>query len=525
MKSILWISCSSGEQLREALSFASPLDNNYLMLTDESNPDLPKDAAALIIDRLCYKRFPSNIQKIPAFFRKPINSVFNRIYRPNCELFRKIRTLKIDRYILVQSWAFDISDIEHFIKNCARYGNTEIITFLAKKWSREKNSYEDEPWFWHTKLPDWYNFQGFRGVSCLTSKTGNEFRIFCFGGSTTYGSGSKKRNLQIEDNETYPYFLEQAAKERFSGSGRDVSVFNLGMTGASSGVMRSRLQEFLKFIPDLVIIHSGYNDLPLITDVQEDRYTYIKPDLSVPENFQWLVDFYRNNKKKSFLSNRKRFSQSDNIIKEDIFLGFNISQEKGRFSGDENEVEQEFWRRFDVYKDNILEIIRHCLENNIKVVFALQPRIIPNHWVCRTSFREPKSAEIQKRFHNMQRTEIRKYLLEFHGHEDFCIIDLAEIFNGRERSYYIDEAHLGAEGNKMVAQALLSPVESLLSSADPVMNSNICSKGKSDQRKMSIVMRMIIIITGFCGLFAGRKKTQGTAGKDENVSPFNYPLH
>lgn len=525
MKNILWISCSSEQQLLEALSFAAPADNNYLMLTDAGSPDLPQGAAALIVDRLHYKRVPSAIRKMSAFFSKPINSVFNRIYRPNCKLFKKIRKLKIDKYILIQSWAFDISDIEAFAKSCARYGNTEIMTFLAKKWSNEKDSYEDEPWFWHIKLPDWYNVQGFRGVPCYKSKADNEFRIFCFGGSTTYGSGSKIRNLQIEDNETYPYYLEQAAKAIFSESGRAVRVFNLGMTGASSAVIESRLREFLGFVPDLVIIHSGYNDLPLITGVQGDRYTYIKPDLSRPENFSWLVDFYRNNKKKSILSNKKRFSQTDNIIKEDIFLGFNISQEKARFSGDQDEVEQEFKRRFEMYKDNILGMIRLCLDSNVKVVFALQPRIIPNYWVCRPSFREPKSAEIQKRFHNMQRSTIQKYLHEFKGDGRFRIIDLADVFKGREKNYYIDEAHLGPEGNKIVAQALLSPVEALLKNMEPARQTNISSQANAKKRKISIVMRMIIMIAGICGVFTGSKNMQPSNRKEANVSPFNYPLH
>ena len=55
MKNILWISCSSDEQLIEALTFASPSDNNYLMLTDEIEPNLPEEASALIIDKICYK--------------------------------------------------------------------------------------------------------------------------------------------------------------------------------------------------------------------------------------------------------------------------------------------------------------------------------------------------------------------------------------------------------------------------------------------------------------------------------------
>lgn len=78
--------------------------------------------------------------------------------------------------------------------------------------------------------------------------TESVFRIVTIGGSTTYGVG-------VNDHENWPYLLD-------SITGRDTSVVNLSVPGYSTVEHLVTAALYLqKFMPDVIIIHSGLNDL------------------------------------------------------------------------------------------------------------------------------------------------------------------------------------------------------------------------------------------------------------------------
>lgn len=123
------------------------------------------------------------------------------------------------------------------------------------------------------------NSLGFRGEEFDAVKPPGGYRIVALGGSTTYGIG-------LNDDETYPYYLQKELRKRL---GTDkVEVINAGLVSATTAESLSRfLLKILPLDPDMLIFYEGYNDLPprMFNNFLDDYYHFRKN----PENhFSWL---------------------------------------------------------------------------------------------------------------------------------------------------------------------------------------------------------------------------------------------
>jgi len=97
------------------------------------------------------------------------------------------------------------------------------------------------------------NSEGFRGPEITKQKPENTYRLFVVGGSTMYGAG-------VVDKETVPFYLQ----EKFDETELDfkVEVINAGIPGMTSEKEKKLVKErILAFLPDLLIIYDGVNDL------------------------------------------------------------------------------------------------------------------------------------------------------------------------------------------------------------------------------------------------------------------------
>lgn len=94
------------------------------------------------------------------------------------------------------------------------------------------------------------NMLGFRGEEFdLNNKTA-KLRIFCSGGSTTACNN-------VDDNETWPYYLEQCLRRK----GYDVEVINAGVFRWVSYQEGLRFRdEISKYNADIVLLNQGLND-------------------------------------------------------------------------------------------------------------------------------------------------------------------------------------------------------------------------------------------------------------------------
>jgi len=97
------------------------------------------------------------------------------------------------------------------------------------------------------------NSLGYRDREFTVKKPAGTVRIACIGGSTTVQG--------VRNEETYPALLEKLLRGRF---GDRVQVLNLGISGICSDFwlkQPGKLDELLRFEPDIVVQYEGFNDI------------------------------------------------------------------------------------------------------------------------------------------------------------------------------------------------------------------------------------------------------------------------
>jgi lysophospholipase L1-like esterase len=95
------------------------------------------------------------------------------------------------------------------------------------------------------------NSHGFRTEEFEIEKPKGIYRIICIGASTTFQG--------LTNNTTYPALLEKILEKRYPD--HRFEVLNFGISGSNSDYWISRLDDFFKFQPDLVIQYNAVNDI------------------------------------------------------------------------------------------------------------------------------------------------------------------------------------------------------------------------------------------------------------------------
>ncbi|MBN1232983.1 MAG: SGNH/GDSL hydrolase family protein [Candidatus Coatesbacteria bacterium] len=106
------------------------------------------------------------------------------------------------------------------------------------------------------KTPNTYtNSKSFRGYEFNEKKGKDDIRIFCLGGSTTYG-------YDHEIESTYPYMLEKKLNEYYKGKLKGkIEVINAGDLGWNSMELLIQMSvRCLQYDPDLFIFYEAIND-------------------------------------------------------------------------------------------------------------------------------------------------------------------------------------------------------------------------------------------------------------------------
>ncbi len=112
-----------------------------------------------------------------------------------------------------------------------------------------------------------HNIHGFRNVEWSKKELKEFHKILVIGGSTTYAVGVKRE-------ESWPHLLEQEIKK----SKPNTIVMNTGLAFATTAELLSHyIYRNRYFKPDLVIIHTGFNDsLTLLPDNYNPEYTHFR---------------------------------------------------------------------------------------------------------------------------------------------------------------------------------------------------------------------------------------------------------
>lgn len=156
----------------------------------------------------------------------------------------------------------------------SKYIHTPYLTYIPNP-SFEKNGYVQ------------HNNSGYRGEE-VPLKKGEKFRVLCLGGSTTYGFG-------VDDpQDSYPAQLKKILQSSGEFS-HGVEVINAGIeAGTSAEELTHYLLKYRYYQPDLVVIHSGGNDVFVFKDdidYQLDYTNYRKTRFHIepaPARIKWM---------------------------------------------------------------------------------------------------------------------------------------------------------------------------------------------------------------------------------------------
>lgn len=178
-------------------------------------------------------------------------------------LLNIVSMISIKAYNYVTVDKYDFKD-DNYAKAYPDKSIEEIHGILDETWPI-KFSYEPYVQFKHKEIKGRYvnvNKKGFRVVDnqCTLPLSDENFNIFMFGGSTTFGIG-------VADDETIPSRLQSKLndyfKQPFMPKTKEVCVFNFGRTWYFSTQERILFEKLLldKNIPSMVIFLDGINDL------------------------------------------------------------------------------------------------------------------------------------------------------------------------------------------------------------------------------------------------------------------------
>lgn len=201
-----------------------------------------------------------------------------------------------------------------------------------------------------------HNALGFRGNEIDPSA--DKFRIFCLGGSTTYGW------LEHDPEKTYPMQMKIA----LSGERQDLEVINAGLPmGASPEILSTFQYRVLPLKPKMLVLHLGLNDIfPTLMPGYKSDYSHDR------EN--WVESqpgFIRRN---SFLLN-------SNLVKLIYLISAGASGEVNK-QVEFVKPEHAEWTKFCVdgdaddpdryagFRNNLKSLLGICQTNNIKVVLT-----------------------------------------------------------------------------------------------------------------------------------------------------------
>jgi hypothetical protein len=487
MNSVFWITTHCTPEIaRKALAYADCRDRNYVLCR---HPEV-KNAISRLDKNFLILRCGS----------------FGRI-SVMVKLVWTIWRLCVNRLILVDNSG--IYKLRWF--RAAMLNRRSAAWNFGRAYDPMSRKFEDEEKFWKLWYEPMFNRSGFRGPDVLRPKDKNEIRIFCLGGSTTYGSGYKENNFEIEAYETYPYKFGEKGRSYFSRFGIDITVFNLGIVGLSSKFLLERVKAFLSLKPDVATIHSGYNDLPILLDRTEEGFTFYQAKLEDAESFNWLIEQSRQFKLAAELKQIIIEHDDPNLIRDYYYLGHKLVEDINVKNGDESAVITEFHRRYAFYEMNIKTCIDFLVSHQVYVIFILQPYILPNNWVNRSSLRCPSSGQILRDLHKKQQNMISNTLLSaFNRNPYFCLLDLRTLFEKDHTNTHVDELHLTEYGNSIIADRLLEQllcIKSLMWDVHLKKSQNALDYQKNGK-----------VYQDFNSPVKRKKKSQ-------NQSPFVYPLY
>lgn len=279
------------------------------------------------------------------------------------------------------------------------------------------------------------NSKGFVGPEFDKKKPAGTIRIMALGDSCTFAGGWYET--------TYSGQLARLLKERHPD--KQIEVINAGISGFNSEFALARLKdELLEYQPDMVTLYIGWNDLMKtnpVNPVAIQQYKYSGLWRSLNESY--LV---------------KAYSKV-------LFYYLRPLLMKPKLDGDPEGVSAFAHFVPGVYQSNVDAIATTLQVQGIYTLFMTRPTAvrlgmtqndIDQEHVFFPYFAGAYSLE---RFLSLHQSYNRAMEEVAHRHQ-IPLVDLDSLFNLRKKdSLFQDTMHLSNEGNRVVADALVRPIE------------------------------------------------------------------
>lgn len=306
------------------------------------------------------------------------------------------------------------------------------------------------------------NIWGYRGP-LVGRKQPGEIRAVMLGGSTVFGYGSPWY-------EAIPALLEHELERAAPGRWR---VINLGFNNEGAYAFLPTLQDFDWLRPDLVLLYEGYNDVMAGGEPNLSVYRHQSPVFRLTGYFPILpavLDEKRlslqfgGNLDVAYAATRRREGDPPVVFRPSfaartgaaaldtaLRVGESLTRRLDRIAkeppGPSGPAGEAGCRgRWVHYCDSVYRAVRHALGKGQRVLVIGQPRM----------------AGDGRAFHESQQQMLAEMMARRFGREPRVrYVDLARAVDLTDPDLSYDGMHLGVDGNRIVARALVAPVTEL----------------------------------------------------------------
>jgi len=257
-------------------------------------------------------------------------------------------------------------------------------------------------------------------------------KIFCFGGSTMYSSGSR-------DEHTIPSELSKLIQTNFPD--QNVEITNFGCHGYTRATENIQLQrELIKNnIPDLVIFYDGVNEV--ISAHQNNEAGSPTNAYNRKKEFKIAHSYKRRIKLMIYSSNLYRFVTT---MQRKLFTNSAYKQLSARSDELATDIAENYVGLVKISKS---------LENEygFKVFNFMQPNIYSKKNLTEYEQWAYESQQYYENLYKLSYETVRKDSLMI---KDSTFIDISDVFDNAEKTVYFDFCHTGELGNKLVAKRM-----------------------------------------------------------------------
>jgi lysophospholipase L1-like esterase len=254
-------------------------------------------------------------------------------------------------------------------------------------------------------------------------------KIFCFGGSTMYSSGSR-------DNYTIPSELSKLIQTNFSDQNVEVTNFGChGYTRASENI-QLQLELIKNNIPDIVIFYDGVNEI--ISAHQNNEAGTPTNAYNRKKEFKIGHSYKKRIKLMVYSSNLYRFVAT---IKRKLFT--NSSYKYSSMRSDKLAI---------AVADNYVGLVQlsKSLENTygFKVFNFMQPNIYSKKNLTKAEQGYYKDEQHYENLFKLSYDTVQKDSVMI---KDSTFVDISDVFDNAGKTVYFDFCHTGELGNKLVS--------------------------------------------------------------------------